>query len=103
MIIGGIVGGLILFVWQSLSWTMLGIHKSQTEYSPAQNEILKCLSDNNLPEGAYMLPNVNPETTPEQQQAAMKSFAGKPWAQISYHKAMNTNMGRRIFDAAPDS
>ena len=96
-IIGGLVGGLILFVWQSLSWTVLNIHKSQTEYTPAQAEILKCLSDSGLPEGSYFIPNVAPTVPADQHQAEMEKNIGKPWATLTYHHKMTSNMGLNLF------
>jgi len=97
ILIGGLVGGLILFVWQSLSWTVLGIHKSQTEYTPAQNELLQCFRDNNLAEGQYFVPNVNPDIPTDQHQKIMEGYIGKPWAQITYHKKMESSMGMNLF------
>lgn len=51
----------------------------------------------NLDEGEYRLPTAPPNSTAEQQQAIMESAGGKPWAMISYHKSLNTNMGMNMF------
>ncbi len=90
LLIGAIVGGIILFFWQFLSWSALGIHESMQAYTPNQDKVLECLGQN-LEEGFYFLPNVAPGT--EGNGNPMEAFAGKPWAQVYYHKAMNVNMG----------
>ncbi|WP_236973473.1 hypothetical protein [Membranihabitans maritimus] len=53
--IGSLVGGLILFIWQFLSWSMLNIHDNEMEYTPNQVQILEVLNEN-LEEGNYFLP-----------------------------------------------
>ncbi len=90
--IGALVGGIILFLWQFLSWSMLNIHSSMQTYTPKQDEVLKYLNEN-LDEGFYFMPN-----TPPGQDAAqtMEAYAGKPWAQVYFHKAMNYNMGANM-------
>jgi len=97
MLIGGLVGGFILFMWQFLSWSMLNIHRPQNQYTEAQNQILSCLKDANLAEGSYMLPNVPDGTSSEEHQKAMDAYLGKPWAQVSYHNAMSMDMGMNMF------
>lgn len=99
MLIGALVGGIILFLWQFLSWTMLGIHSSGMAYTPNQDAILECLSANIQEDGFYFLPTVAPGTPSADAQAKMEQSAGKPWAQVYYHKAMNYNMGMNMFRA----
>ncbi len=95
-IIATLVAGIILFLWQFLSWSMLNVHGSEMQYTDKQDTIMQVLSQN-LKEGNYYLPNVAPGSTTEQQQAAMEAGAGKPWASISYHESMNTAMGMNMF------
>jgi len=97
ILIGGLVGGFILFMWQFLSWSMLNVHRSQLQHSPVQDEILSCFAANNLAEGSYFLPNVPANTPSAEQQEAMNSFIGKPWAILTYHKSMEANMGMNMF------
>jgi len=97
MLIGALVGGFILFMWQFLSWSMLNIHRSQMDYTPVQEEVLSCLKSANLAEGSYFMPNVPDGTPMEEHEAAMAKFMGKPWATLSYHKAMSNNMGMNMF------
>jgi hypothetical protein len=96
-LVATIVGGLILFIWQFLSWSMLPVHQSEYGYTPNQDKIMEVLTQNLTEEGTYMIPGVPPGSTQEQAQAAMDAGAGKPWASISYHKSMNTAMGMNMF------
>ncbi|MGB4959272.1 MAG: hypothetical protein WBO36_07340 [Saprospiraceae bacterium] len=96
MIIGALVGGLLIFIWQFLSWSMLNLHGSNQQYTPNQDAILECLSTN-LPEGgSYFMPNVPPGTPTEDHQKIMESSIGKPWAIVSYHKSFNMSMGMNM-------
>lgn len=86
-IIASVVGGIILFVWQFLSWSILDLHRPMQMYTPKQEEILKYLGEN-LDEGNYFLPTVPKGTSSAETEKAMNEAAGKPWADIRYHKAM---------------
>ena len=50
LLIGSLVGGLILFLWQFLSWTALNLHGREMQHTPKQDAILQSLSQN-LEEG----------------------------------------------------
>jgi hypothetical protein len=88
IIIAAVVGGLILLIWQTLSWTVLNIHGDMQTYTPNQDKVLDFLGEN-LEEGFYYLPNVAPGEEP----GTMEEIMGKPWAQVFYHKAYDANMG----------
>lgn len=96
-IIATLVGGLILFIWQFLSWAMIPIHKSVYGYTPNQDKILEVLEQNLAEEGEYHLPYPAPGTSHEQAEAEMMARVDKPWASINYHKSMNMNMGMNMF------
>lgn len=95
--IGAVVGGIILFLWQFLSWSVLNIHSSMQAYTPKQDEVLKALNEN-LEEGFYYMPNTPPG---QEHENPMEAYVGKPWAQVYYHKvynaSMGANMGRGLF------
>jgi len=88
-VIGSLVGAIIVFAWQALSWTMLGIHDSANKYTPAQTEIMSTLSSKLTEDGLYMMPSA---PTQKEQQAMMKDMEGKPWASVIYHKSFHTDM-----------
>ncbi len=94
LLIGSLVGGLILFIWQFLSWGMLNLHGSTLQYTADQDKILNVLAD--LPEGEYFLPTVPPGSSAEEFQAQRDAMSGKPWAQVSYHKAYDVSFGSNL-------
>ncbi|MBS1512174.1 MAG: hypothetical protein JST86_15100 [Bacteroidetes bacterium] len=99
-IVGALVGGVILFIWQFLTWGALNLHEAQQRYTPKQDSILAYLKTQFTEDGAYMMPTVAPGTSSKDMEAQMKACEGKPWAQVVYHKsmpgmdAMFMNMGR---------
>jgi hypothetical protein len=56
-LLGAIVGGLLIFIWQMLSWTVLDLHRPAQDYSPKQDSIMAVLNGT-LTEGGYMMPSV---------------------------------------------
>lgn len=96
LIIGGIVGGVMIFIWQFLSWGPLNLHKSQQRYTPKQDTILAFLNEQFSEDGFYYMPGLPEGASGDEYQKAMELNVGKPWAQIYYHKAWNTNMGMNM-------
>ncbi len=91
-----LVGGIILFIWQFLTWSLLNVHGNETKYTPNQARIMETLSQN-LPEaGSYMLPQPPPGSSQAEKQAFMENASSTPWASIVYHKNFNTNMGMNM-------
>lgn len=101
-IIGSLVGGIIIFAWQFLTWGALNLHKAQQQYTPRQDSILSYLATQFTEDGAYMLPTFAPGTSNEEMEKQMQAMEGKPWAQVVYHKSMPgmskmfMNMGRSL-------
>ncbi|MBI1192633.1 MAG: hypothetical protein GC205_05605 [Bacteroidetes bacterium] len=92
--ISALVGAIVLFAWQSLSWTVLPVHTHSLKYSPGQDSILAVLSANLNEEGMYYLPNVDPDVaTAEDRENLEKETEGKPVAQVNYIAAYKPNMG----------
>jgi hypothetical protein len=96
LVIASLVGGIIIFIWQTLSWTVLNIHGSSQQYTSKQDSIMAFLNTQFSEDGAYLMPNYPKGTTREEMEKTMDSRAGKPWMQIQYHKALNVNMGANI-------
>ena len=90
-IIGALVGAILLFVWQFLSWGMAKLHAGEQQYTVQQDSILSVLSDK-LEEGTYFLPNVPPGADKATSDQYRKESGGKPWAVVSYHKSMETDI-----------
>ncbi|HUR10027.1 MAG TPA: hypothetical protein VM012_01585 [Flavitalea sp.] len=92
ILIGALVGGILLFVCQTLSWTVLNLHQKANQYTPKQTEILQYLGTQ-LPEaGQFYLPNHPESVSMDESMKLMEAAVGKPWAIISYHKSMEINM-----------
>jgi TM2 domain-containing membrane protein YozV len=62
-IIGAIVGGIIIFLWQFLSWGVLNLHEAQQKYTPKQDSILAYLGTQFTEDGAYLMPTFAPGTS----------------------------------------
>ena len=91
-IIGAIVGGLLIFIWQTLSWTMLELHRPAQDYTPTQDTIMNCLNSQLNADGGYLFPTVPKGTSFEEANTAGEKGLNKPWAFIQYHKSFNLSM-----------
>jgi hypothetical protein len=96
LIIGALVGGLLIFIWQTLSWTVLNLHHASQEYTPKQDSIIAYLNTQFSEDGSYFMPNYPPNTSREEMEKQMDANKGKPWVQIQYHKSLDMNMGANI-------
>ena len=96
LLIGALVGGIILFIWQFLSWTVLDLHYNAYQYTDKQDAIMSSLNSQIEKDGQYMIPSLPREATKEQHEEAMKTMAGKPWALVQYHQSRDMNMGANM-------
>jgi len=96
LIIGSLVGAILLFGWQSLSWTVLHLHEKEYRYTAAQDSILNVLSSTLTEDGQYGMPRLAPGSTHEQIEEYGKKNEGKPWAMVMYHKAQQSDMTMSI-------
>jgi hypothetical protein len=90
--IGSIVGGLLIFMWQTLSWTVLDLHRPSQDYTSKQDTIMNVLNGNLEKEGGYLLPTSPKGTAYEESMKQGEAMQGKPWAMIQYHKSFNMSM-----------
>lgn len=91
-IIGALVGGIIIFFVQFLTWTVLGVHNKSQQYTPKQDSILAYLNTLGLKSGQYLLPTAPPGSTSEQQMNYFKDKEGKSWAVLDYHVSYHDTM-----------
>ena len=96
LIIGAIVGGILIFVWQTLSFVLLNLHAKAFQYTPKQTEIMNFLNTQITEDGQYYMPGLPETATREEHQQLMTSLEGKPWATIAYHKAWEMSMGMNM-------
>ncbi len=92
-IIGAIVGAVIIFMVQFLSWTVLNLHYKSQAYTPKQDSILAFLSTQDLKSGQYFMPSLPPGSSMDDQNKLTNANKGKPWAVVAYHQRLNVEMG----------
>jgi hypothetical protein len=102
-LIGALVGGILVFGWQTISWTMLNLHGKEFQQAKNQDSVINYLSSQFSEDGQFIIPRVNDNASAKEMEDFQKNLAGKPWAIVSYHKAysadMMTNMIRGILSA----
>lgn len=91
-IIGAIVGGLLIFIWQTLSWTVLQLHQPAQQYHPKQDSIMSFLNTHIEKEGGYLMPALPQGSTLDDMNKFSEKVFHKPWAQIQYHKDYKIDM-----------
>ena len=96
ILVGSIVGGLLLFIWQTLSWMVMDLHAKSHSYTDKEAAIMSTLNSELTAEGQYMIPGAPPGATMEDHEKIVASATGKPWAMIVYHKAFEMNMVMNI-------
>ena len=92
IIIGSLVGAILLFAWQSLSWMVLGLHNDAMKYTPAQDTLLNVINNSLKEDGQYIIPGVPLNATQKEMEECAKKSDGKPWAIVTYHKTRKTDM-----------
>ncbi len=91
LLIGAIVGGIIIFLWQFLSFAALDLHRAEQQYTPKQDTIMSVLRAN-LQEGKYYMPNVPDNASTEEETKLMGEMEGKDWAMVEYHAKYENDM-----------
>ena len=91
-----LIGAIVIFAWQFLSYAMPNFHKSAARYTPAQDSILNMIEKQGLKEGMYFLGQPDPSLSQAEQQAAMEKMDGKPWAIINYHETNTMSMAMNM-------
>lgn len=91
-----LIGAIVIFTWQFLSYAMPNFHKSSMAYTPAQDSILKVCQNQGLREGMYYLGMPDPSLNQAQQKAEIEKLKGKPWAIINFHEANSMSMGMNM-------
>ena len=91
-LVGSIVGAILLFAWQYLSWAAAGLHDKEFKYVANQDQLMSSLSSSLKEDGQYMLPQAAPGATSEEKMKVMEQMAGKPYAMINYKSAYKADM-----------
>ena len=80
MLLGGVLGGLVLFVWSSISWVVLHWHEPTLRKFTNEEAVSAAILANAPESGIYILPNAFHGTdgmTPEQKAAAQEAAMQK--------------------------
>jgi hypothetical protein len=97
-IIGSLVGAIIIFIWQFLSFALINLHRPAQQYTDKQDVIMSFLNSQGLKEGGYIMPT-SPETASNSEmEATMKAYDGKPWARIEYHNAAKNSTNAMVMN-----
>ena len=91
LVIASLVGGIIIFIFQTLSWTVLNLHHAGQEYTPKQDSILAFMNSQFSEDGSYLLPYYPKGTSNDEIQKIMQPMQGKPWVQLQYHKSQEVH------------
>jgi hypothetical protein len=72
LVLGSILGGLVAFVWSSVSWELLGWHEKTLVSFQNDDEVSALIASHAPKDGTYILPGMPPTEgmTAEQQKAA---------------------------------
>jgi hypothetical protein len=73
LILGTILGGLMAFLWSSVSWEIIGWHEKTMVGFQNEDEVSAVIAAHATRDGTYMLPSVPPTAgmTPEQKKSAL--------------------------------
>lgn len=85
----GLAGGIILFVWQFLSFAMPNFHKAANEFTPLQDTLLADFKALGLKDGMYMLGMPDPDSQESGMQMSGETYT---WATLNYKVDDSTSM-----------
>ncbi|MBF6023879.1 hypothetical protein [Lysobacter niastensis] len=94
VVIAGVIGGIVMFIWGAVAHMALPIGEMGVKVPTQQQAVLDAIGPTTAGEGVYMYPSVGPETMKDA--AAMQKFAGetrgKPYAFVVYQPGGNPIM-----------
>ena len=96
-LVASLVGMIIIFAYQALSWMVLPVHKNAFSYNKSQDTIMTVLSQHLNADGIYHMPSTPPDASMQEHEDMMKKMEGKPWAIINYHASASNAMGVQMF------
>lgn len=94
--IGAVVGGIILFLWQFISFAALDLHYNQMAVVPQGGEEIMQVLSKHLTEGEYMVPRLAQGASTEAQEAYMEKYTNKPLAMINYREKITDDMSMNM-------
>ena len=97
--VGSLVGGIIFFFWQFLSWNVIDLHRPALQYTPRQDSIIAYLSTQFDSSSGYFMPTTPDGASSDDMKKLEEKSIGKPWVQIAYHKSLDIHMGSNMIRA----
>ena len=94
-----VLGGVILFFWQFLSFAAINLHGDAQEYTPLDRDILAHLAELKLEEGMYALGSPSPEERADPEGLGAEYMArmeGQPYAVLNYQLEWRGNMSPNL-------
>jgi hypothetical protein len=92
ILIGGVVGGIIVYIWSALAWVAIPVHKSSLHSIPNEDVVINAMRSTMKDGGVYIFPGM-PEGS---DQAAATAWAQKyqqgPIGMIMYSPAGSNTM-----------
>ena len=89
LLLGTVLGGLAVFIWGTISWTVLPWHMPTLKSFSNEQAVTEVLKGNAPATGVYVLPNpaapaASPEEKKQQDAKAEKQWAEGPRALVAY-------------------
>jgi len=93
-----LVGGLVLFVWQFISFAGVNLHDDAQAHTPKDGEILEFLDKIELEPGMYALgaPSAEERADPALWEAYEERMEGQSWAQLNYLETWTNDMNMNL-------
>jgi hypothetical protein len=99
LLLASLVGAIILFMWNAVSWMALPTHFNSFKYTPAQDSLLGNMKAAGLETGVYRLPMVDnrnvssSDASYKKAQAELQAeCAGKDVAMVFYTQSVSMDM-----------
>ncbi|MEO6364731.1 MAG: hypothetical protein ABIO38_01580 [Luteimonas sp.] len=91
IVIAGIIGGLVIFIWSAIAHTALPIGEAGFKVPAQQEAVLDALSQSTAGEGVYMYPSMEMEQYRDETASAAfeQRSNGKPYAFVIYQPGGN--------------
>lgn len=103
LILGGIVGGLVAFIWSTLSWVVLPVHQATFLRFKDEAAVTAAVAANAPASGVYLLPNAHAgadelsrEELKQREEAASKQWRSGPSALMAVRIGGMSSLGKTI-------
>ncbi|HKZ53733.1 MAG TPA: hypothetical protein VJ085_10695 [Candidatus Acidoferrales bacterium] len=85
IVLGGLAGGVVLFVWGAISHMVLPLGEVGIKVMPNEQPVIAAMRENLREPGFYFFPGGGHDMTPEQQQAWAEEYQRGPNGILIYH------------------